>query len=134
VTGVIGAALAAIFTAGGTWWVSTLLDRQRENRRLFGAIGVVAAEVKENRGRIDRFQEKGLTAHDTGRRLTLGDWETNKAALSGLRLRNERLWDQVADLYAVSTSSASAGPVPSVGERMASRKRGARLPVRRTKG
>jgi hypothetical protein len=39
VAGVIGAVLGALFTAGGTWWVSTRLDRQRENRRLFAAIG-----------------------------------------------------------------------------------------------
>jgi hypothetical protein len=90
VAGVIGAVLGAVFTAGGTWWVSIRLDRQRENRRLIGAIRVVTAELGENRTRIDR-----LGPDEAGKHLTLGDWDANKAALAGLLLRNEPLWDEL---------------------------------------
>src|SRR4029453_17286196 len=97
--GAIGAVLGAIFTAGGTWWVSVRLDRQRENRLLIGAIAVVSAELEENSDRIKRLGREGLGAQELGRRLTLGDWATTKAALAGLALRDESLWKNVVDTY-----------------------------------
>jgi hypothetical protein len=86
--GAVGAVLGAIFTAGGTWWVSVRLDRQRENRVLIGAIAVVAQELEENRQRITR-----------GEQLTLEDWANNKVAMSGLELRDPSLWKEVVETY-----------------------------------
>jgi hypothetical protein len=86
--GAVGAVLGAIFTAGGTWWVSVRLDRQRENRVLIGAIAVVAQELEENQQRITR-----------GNRLTLQDWANNKVAMSGLELRDPSLWKKVVETY-----------------------------------
>lgn len=117
--GAIGAAFGAIFTVGGTWWVSTLLDRQRENRRLIGAIGVVSAEVQENRIRIDRLQDKGLNACEAGKRLTLGDWKSNKSSLAGLWLLNKPLWDEVVGVYGVIFEAMSSGGEPADVDRLA---------------
>lgn len=121
--GVIGAAIGAIFTAGGTWWVSTLLDRQRENRRLIGALGVVSAELEENRGRIERLQANGLSAHETGERLTLGDWHGNKSALAGLTLRNRQLWDDVVAVYGVIFEAITSDGEPADEQRLDDLKR-----------
>jgi hypothetical protein len=123
VAGAIGAAFGAVFTVGGTWWVSTLLDRQRENRLLIGAIGVVSAEVEENRKRIDRLRAQGLSEHDTGKRLTLGDWSSNKSALAGLLLRNEPLWDEVVGVYGVIYEARSSPGEPADVDRLAELKR-----------
>jgi hypothetical protein len=123
VAGAIGAAFGAVFTVGGTWWVSTLLDRQRENRRLIGAIGVVSAEVEENRIRIERLGAKCVSAHEAGKRLTLGDWSSNKSALAGLLLRNEPLWDEVVGVYGVIFEAISSGGEPADVDRLAELKR-----------
>ncbi len=88
VAGVGGAVVGAVFTAGGTWWVSVRLDRQRENRRLIAAIVIVVAEIQENISRLARPRD-----------LTDGDWIQNKAAMAGLSLRNEDLWVRVRTLY-----------------------------------
>jgi hypothetical protein len=123
VAGAIGAAFGAVFTAGGTWWVSTRLDRQRENRLLIGAIGVVSSEVEENRKRIDRLRAQGLSEHDTGKRLTLGDWSSNKSALAGLLLRNKPLWDEVVGVYGVIYEARSSPGEPADVDRLAELKR-----------
>jgi hypothetical protein len=123
VAGAIGAAFGAVFTVGGTWWVSTLLDRQRENRRLIGAIGVVSAEVEENRIRIERLRAEGVSAHAAGKRLTLGDWSSNKPALAGLLVRNEPLWDEVVGVYGVIYEARSSPGEPADVDRLAELKR-----------
>jgi hypothetical protein len=110
--GAIGAVLGAIFTAGGTWWVSVRLDRQRENRVLISAIAVVSAELEENSDRIKRLGHDGLGAQELGRRLTLGDWATTKAALAGLALRDESLWKNVVDTYGAIYESKTSGEPP----------------------
>src|SRR4051794_5408678 len=80
VSGVVGAGLGAVFTAGGTWWVSVRLDRQREARRMIAAIHVVVAELAENSQRI--------SARRAPSQVTFRDWATNKAALAGLSIRD----------------------------------------------
>jgi hypothetical protein len=108
--GIIGAVLGAVFTAGGTLLVSIRLDRQRENRRLFRALGVIKAEVKDNRARLGRRLG--------GTHLTLGDWAQNKADFADLELRNKDLWDRLVDVYSriyAATRSNRAKP-PSVEE------------------
>ena len=93
VSSVIGAVIASIATAGATWWVSIRLDRQRENRQLSAAVGVVSAEIKENVRRLAR-------ANCDLKDLTMGDWGKNKATLAALALRaNDHLWERVVELY-----------------------------------
>jgi hypothetical protein len=87
---VVGAILGALATVVGTWWISVRLDRQKENRQLHAAIGVVATEFGENRDRIGKSQTP---------RLTLGDWQASKGALAGLALRDEKLWSDLAKAY-----------------------------------
>lgn len=72
--------------------VSVRLDRQRTNRGLIAAIGVVAAEIEENTARLARSDGR---LQD----LTNGDWTQNKSALATLALRNEPLWARVVGLY-----------------------------------
>jgi hypothetical protein len=91
-SGIVGAVVGAVFTAGGTWAVSVRLDRQRDSRRLIAAIGVVAAEIEENANRLSRSNAR---LED----LTLGDWTHNKPALAALALRNDPLWTRVVSLY-----------------------------------
>jgi hypothetical protein len=96
---VLGAALGALFTVGGTWWLTVHLDRQRARRQLHAAIGVVAAELEENRDRIERYGGLGDALRT---RLTLGDWLASKNAFAGLALRGEdqrMLWETVARTY-----------------------------------
>jgi hypothetical protein len=95
VAGTVGAVLGALFTVGGTWWVSVRLDRQREHRELIAAIGIVAAELEENRHRV----ANGCTANGLRQRLTLADWASNKGAFASLALRDEALWEAVVDTY-----------------------------------
>ena len=112
--GIIGAVLGAVFTAGGTLLVSIRLDRQRENRRLFRALGVIKAEVKDNRARVQRRLG--------GAHLTLGDWAENKADFADLELRNKDLWDRLVDVYSriyaakQSTDAKPADVPPDVEE------------------
>jgi hypothetical protein len=114
--GAVGAVLGAIFTAGGTWWVSVRLDRQRENRVLISAIAVVSAELEENSDRIKRLGREDLGAQELGRRLTLGDWATTKAALAGLALRDESLWKNVVDTYGAIYESKTSGEPPQAAD------------------
>ena len=97
VAGLIGVVLGAALGTVGTWWVSTRLERRRENRRLGGVIGLLAAELENNRDRIalhgDQAPEGGW-----GGLLTLGDWDANKAAFSQL-MRDELLWANVVRTY-----------------------------------
>jgi hypothetical protein len=117
IAGVVGAALGAVFTVGGTYWLSVHLDRQRARRQLHAAIGVVAAELSENRDRLDRYGD--LEALRT--RITLGDWLASKSAFAGLALRGDErrvLWERVARTYG-AISDFRAGfrdEVPSVDE------------------
>jgi hypothetical protein len=90
--------LGALFTVGGTWFVSIRLDRQKERRELYAAIGIVASELEENRRRV--ANKDGGNA-PLRQRLTLGDWARNKGPFAGLALRNERLWKAVVDAYGV---------------------------------
>jgi hypothetical protein len=105
-SGVIGAGLGAIFTAGATWFISVRLERQRENHRLLGALEVVATELEENRARIERHGDQ------VGDRLTLHDWATNKSALAALVVRNESLWSAVARAYARIHETRGGGGSP----------------------
>ena len=96
--GVVGAALGALFTVFGTYWVSVHLDKQRARRQLHAAIGVVAAELGENRDRLETFDDVG----ELRGRLTLGDWLASKNAFAGLALRSDAgrlLWEEVARTY-----------------------------------
>jgi hypothetical protein len=95
--GLLGAVLGALFTVGGTWWVSVRLDRQRANRELVNAIGIVSTELEENRRRIS----DGGDAETLRHRLTLGDWAGSKAAFVGLAVRREELWAGVVNVYRV---------------------------------
>lgn len=93
--GLVGAVLGSLFTVGGTWWVSVRLDRQRANRELAHAIGVVFSELEDNRSRV----AEGLDAGKLRKRLTLGDWAASKGSFAALALRNETLWKDVVRAY-----------------------------------
>jgi hypothetical protein len=97
--GVIGAAVGAIFTAGGTLFVSTRLDRLREHRQLIGAIEIVRAELEENRTRIATAQRTSGSGDKAKGDLTLSDWDKNKGAAAGLALRNKQLWKELLDVH-----------------------------------
>ena len=56
---VAGAVVGAGATALATWWVSVRLELARERRRVRGALGVVLAELADNRGRILAIKESG---------------------------------------------------------------------------
>jgi hypothetical protein len=93
---VVGAVFGAIFTAGGTWWVSVRLDRQNQLRQLRSAIRIVATELSENG---ERAAQAGDNPDSVRKRLLLGDWEASKTAFAGLFPRNEQLWTDVARTY-----------------------------------
>ena len=93
--GVVGAVLGSLFTVAGTWWVSVRLDRQRANRELAHAIGVVFSELEDNRTRV----AEGGGADELRKRLTLGDWAGSKGSFAALALRNEKLWKDVVNGY-----------------------------------
>jgi hypothetical protein len=95
IAGVVGAVLGSLFTVGGTWWVSIRLDRQRANRELAHAIGVVFSELEDNRSRVS----EGVDRDQLRKRLTLGDWAGSKGAFAALALRNEQLWQDVVRAY-----------------------------------
>jgi hypothetical protein len=92
----IGAAVVGtLVTAWGTWWVAVRLDRQREQRDLMTAIGILAAELEDNRRRIaDRDNRVPLKE-----RVTIGDWDSQKGPFAGLWLRDEGLWQAVVTTY-----------------------------------
>ncbi len=93
VAGVIGAGVGALFTVCGTWGVSVLLDRQRENRLLLNAIGIIRAELQENAERLASRKDPAA--------LTLGDWTQIKPVLAGLGLRpdSETHWKSALHIY-----------------------------------
>jgi hypothetical protein len=93
---VVGAVLGAVFTAGGTWWVSVRLDRQNQLRQLRSAIRMVATELSEN---SQRAAQAGGDPGALRKRLMLGDWAASKTAFAGLFPRNEQLWTAVARTY-----------------------------------
>jgi hypothetical protein len=95
IAGVVGAVLGSLFTVGGTWWVSIRLDRQRANRELAHAIGVVFSELEDNRSRVS----EGLDIKELRKRLTLGDWAGSKGSFAALALRNRELWKGVVRAY-----------------------------------
>jgi hypothetical protein len=93
----VGALIGSALTAVATWWVSARLDRQRSQRELHAAIGIVLTELEENSDRVRRpADDKKLKE-----KLTLGDWQQNKAAFAGLAQRPDRasLWEEVAATY-----------------------------------
>jgi hypothetical protein len=94
----IGAGVGGVIGTCGTWFVSTRLERRRNNARLRGVIGLLAAELENNRDRIAGHH--GQAAEEPWARvLTLGDWDANKAAFSQL-VRDEPLWNGVVTTYA----------------------------------
>jgi hypothetical protein len=94
----IGAGVGGVIGTCGTWLVSTRLERRRNNARLRGVIGLLAAELENNRDRIAGHH--GRAAEEPWARvLTLGDWDANKAAFSQL-VRDEPLWNGVVRTYA----------------------------------
>jgi hypothetical protein len=94
----IGAGVGGVIGTCGTWLVSTRLERRRNNARLRGVIGLLAAELENNRDRI--AGRRGRAAEEPWARvLTLGDWDANKAAFSQL-VRDEPLWNGVVRTYA----------------------------------
>jgi hypothetical protein len=97
VAGLIGVVLGAALGTVGTWWVSARLERRREERRLCGVIGLLAAELKNNRDRIATHHGQ-VPRGDWDGLLTLGDWDANKAAFSQL-MRDETLWEKVVKTY-----------------------------------
>jgi hypothetical protein len=92
VAGLIGVVLGAVLSVAGTWWVSARLERRRDDRRLYGILGLLASELKENQKRLEANPDNrdGL--------LTLGNWDANKAAFSQL-VRDEALWEDVTGAY-----------------------------------
>ena len=94
--GLIGVFLGAAVSVLGTWWVSTLLERRRDNRRLSGVLGLLASELKDNEERPRH--NPGATRDDWDNLLTLGNWDANKAAFSQL-MRDPELWERVTTMY-----------------------------------
>ena len=92
VAGLIGVVLGAVLSVAGTWWVSARLERRRDDRRLYGILGLLASELKENQKRLEANPD-----HWDGL-LTLGNWDANKAAFSQL-VRDEALWEGVTGAY-----------------------------------
>jgi hypothetical protein len=91
----MGAVVGALIGAGGTWWVSVRLDRQRASRELVSTLGILSAELEENRRRIaDHGNLVPLKE-----RLTIGDWNAMKGSFAGLAVRDERLWEATVRAY-----------------------------------
>jgi hypothetical protein len=89
VAGVLGAAVGSLFTAGGTWGVSFLLDRRHEQRELLGALRLVRGEVAENAARLQN--------DDTVGTLTYGDWSRAKVVLANLP--DQQLREELRTVY-----------------------------------
>jgi hypothetical protein len=90
--GVLGVVLGAAITLAGTWW----LERRRDNRRLYGVLGLLASELEDNQIRIRDHPNAGEDAWSS--LLTLGNWDANKAAFSQL-MRDQTLWEGVTKAY-----------------------------------
>ena len=97
VAGLIGVVLGAALATVGTWLVSTWLERRRDDRRLYGVIGLLSEELKNNQHRIEAHRDRAKREDWRGV-LTLGDWDANKAAFSQL-VRDDSLWDGVVGAY-----------------------------------
>lgn len=110
VTALIGAGVGGAIAAGGTWFVSTRLEQRRDARRLRGVIGLLAAELENNRDRI-RANRDHVTRERWANLLTLGDWDANKAAFSQL-VRDESLWHRVVTTYAAIFEAISGRQDP----------------------
>jgi hypothetical protein len=100
----IGAGVGGVIGTCGTWLVSTRLERRRNNDRLRGVIGLLAAELEDNRNRIaarraQATEEPEESEESEGHLLTIGNWDANKAAFSQL-VRDEPLWNGVVRTYA----------------------------------
>jgi hypothetical protein len=67
------------------------LERQRDDRRLYGVLGLLASELRENQKRLEADP-------DNPAGLTLGNWDANKAAFSQL-VRDDALWEAVTSAY-----------------------------------
>jgi hypothetical protein len=116
VAGLIGVVLGAVLGTCGTWWVSTRLERRREERRLGGVIGLLAAELTNNRDRIATHRGQVSRGGWDGL-LTLGDWDANKAAFSQL-MRNEPLWEKVVKTYGAIYEAISGRQEPPTPEEL----------------
>jgi hypothetical protein len=106
-SGVVGAVFGAIFTAGGTWWVSVRLDRQNQLQQLRSAVRIVATELSENGARAAQAGDNPDTAREC---LLLGDWLASKTAFAGLFPRDEQLWTDVARTYGQISDFKSKWP------------------------
>ena len=67
------------------------MERQRDDRRLYGVLGLLASELRENQKRLEADP-------DNPAGLTLGNWDANKAAFSQL-VRDDALWEAVTSAY-----------------------------------
>jgi hypothetical protein len=103
------AAVGAAIATGGTWLVSTWLERRRDNRRLYGVIGLLAGELENNRDRV--AAHPGAPRESWAQLLTLGDWDANKAAFSQL-VRDESLFKRVVTIYAAIFEAKSGREDP----------------------
>jgi hypothetical protein len=97
----IGAGVGGVIGTCGTWLVSTRLERRRDNARLRGVVGLLGAELEDNRDRIAAHRARPTEEPEEpeGQLLTMGDWDANKAAFSQL-VRDEPLWNEVVRIYA----------------------------------
>jgi hypothetical protein len=97
----IGAGVGGVIGTCGTWLVSTRLERRRDNARLRGVVGLLGAELEDNRDRIATHRARATEEPEKpeGQLLTMGDWDANKAAFSQL-VRDEPLWNGVVRTYA----------------------------------
>ena len=91
---IVGALFGAIATALATWWVSVRMTEQAASGGLLSAMGIVEVELRENAARIDL-----RASHEDAKKLTLGDWASNKNTLVSLRLNHEPLWGQLHGTY-----------------------------------
>ena len=110
VTALIGAGVGGAIATGGTWLASARLERRRDDKRLRGVIGLLDAELENNRDRIEA-QGEDVSLERWAGLLTLGDWNANKATFSQL-VRDESLWHGVVTTYAAIFEAISARQDP----------------------
>jgi hypothetical protein len=101
---VMRAVVGALIGAGGTWWVSVRLDRQRASRELVSTLGILSAELEDNRRRI-ADEDNPMPLKE---RLTIGDWDAMKGSFAGLAVRDERLWEATVTAYGLIHEYRSA--------------------------